>query len=69
MGMGDEPDGDDDELEKVKVSITLPKDDADELLENSPGALDYQDALRQAIAAKIERDEAVAYTIERDRKE
>lgn len=43
MSMGDKPDADDDEPKKVKVSITLPKDEANQLIENSPGALNYQD--------------------------
>ncbi len=67
--MGDEPDGDDDGQEKVKFSITLPKAGADRLLENSPASLDYQDAVKRAIETQLEIDDAVAVTIERDRKE
>ncbi|AGB31690.1 hypothetical protein Natpe_1810 [Natrinema pellirubrum DSM 15624] len=40
--MGDEPDGDDEKQEKVSFSITLPKNDTDQLLADSPAALDYQ---------------------------
>lgn len=62
--MGDEPDGGDDQ-EKVQFSITLPKQGADQLLKQSPAALDYQDAVKRAIETQIELDDAESYTIVR----
>lgn len=60
--MGDEPDGDD-ESATTHLSLTLPDETLDRLLENSPVAEDNQDAIKRAIWTQIELDEADEYTV------
>ncbi|WP_374061583.1 hypothetical protein [Natrinema sp. H-ect4] len=62
MDMGDEPDGDD-ESATTRLSLALPDETLDRLLENSPVAEDNQDAIKRAIWTQIELDEADEYTV------
>lgn len=57
MGAGPE-DRDSDE-----ISITLPTEAVEELIEGSPSALSSQDAIKRAIDTQIEIDTAASYTI------
>lgn len=64
--MGDEPDGDDGS-DTQRVSLSMPASTFDRLLEVGPVDDDIQDAIKRAIWNQIERDEADAYTVEKNR--
>ncbi len=64
--MGDEPDGDDSSATR-RVSLSMSGATLDRLLEVGPVDDDIQDAIKRAIWNQIERDEADAYTVEKNR--
>lgn len=67
MSMADEAGGDDSSDEKIRVSVTVPKEALDELVANSPVRSDYQDAILDSIGTQLEIDEADEYTVVKSR--
>ncbi|MFP8953005.1 hypothetical protein ACLI4Z_08555 [Natrialbaceae archaeon A-arb3/5] len=47
----------------TRLSLTLPEETLDRLVQNSPVADDNQDAIKHAIWTQIELDEADEYTV------